>query len=279
MTRDYLTEALEAYWFAPPVALWRAVELRIAAQQSYEGPLLDLGCGDGLVARVLFGSEAQIDAGVDLSEVQIRKAQETGAYRLVALAAAEQLPLLDESCATVFSNSVLEHIPDLPPVVREVSRVLMPEGHFIFTVPSEMFRSFLSGYARRTAAGDMQGAEKYAAAVDELLQHHHYYNPSDWRHLLATARLEVVGTLYYMPQEVEHLWDRMNRLFGVGQRFSPWGILVSPRLRSLRYQDFLRRLVVRTLSTRWRPHYEMDVEPGGKGGGLLVVARREQRWY
>ena len=279
MARDYLTEALDAYWFAPPVALWRAVELRVAAQESYEGPLLDLGCGDGLVARVLFGSEAQIDAGLDVSEVQLRRAQTTGAYRLVGLAAAERLPFVDESYATVLSNSVLEHIPDVTPVVREVSRLLMPDGHFIFTVPSEMFRSYLRGYAKRREAGDVQGAEKYAAAVDTLLQHHHYYNPSDWRHLLATVRLNVVKTLYYIPEEVEQLWDRMNRLFGVGRRFTPWGVLASPRLRSLRYQDLLRRLVVRTLSTRWRPYYEMDVPPGGKGGGLLVVARREQAWY
>jgi SAM-dependent methyltransferase len=279
MARDYLTEALDAYWFAPPVALWRAVELRIAAQESYEGPLLDLGCGDGLVARVLFGSAAQVDAGLDRSEADLRKARETGAYRCVCMAAAEQMPFVDQSYATVFSNSVLEHIPDLTPVVHEVSRLLMPEGHFIFTVPSDMFRSFLRGYAKRRKAGDVQGAERYAAAVDALLQHYHYYNPSDWRHLLATARLTVVRTLYYMPEEAEQVWDRMNGLFGVGRRLSPWSVLASPRLRSLRYQDSLRRLVVRSLSTRWRPYYEMDVPPGGKGGGLLVVARREKRWY
>ena len=42
-TRDYLTELLTTYWFAPPVALWRAVELRVAAEERYERPLLDLG--------------------------------------------------------------------------------------------------------------------------------------------------------------------------------------------------------------------------------------------
>ncbi|TET52458.1 MAG: class I SAM-dependent methyltransferase [Anaerolineales bacterium] len=279
MARDYLTEALDAYWFAPPVALWRAVELRIAAQEMFEGPLLDLGCGDGLVARVLFGPEAQVDAGLDLSEVQLGRARATGAYGHVALGAADRLPYVGESFATVFSNSVLEHIRDVTPVVREVSRLLMPDGQFIFTVPSEMFRLFLRGYSRRRDAGDVSGAEKYAAAVDARLQHYHYYNPSDWRHLLATVRLNVVNTRYYIPQEVEQLWDRMNTLFGVGRRLSPWGVLVSPRLRSLRYQDFLRRLVVRTLSGRWRRYYEMDVPAGEKGGGLLVVARLEQRWY
>ncbi|MGD1995027.1 MAG: hypothetical protein PVI59_17675, partial [Anaerolineae bacterium] len=65
MKRDYLTELLTAYWFAPPVGLWRAVELRVAAEEQYERPLLDLGCGDGLVGRALFGPGESVDVGSD----------------------------------------------------------------------------------------------------------------------------------------------------------------------------------------------------------------------
>jgi hypothetical protein len=52
-------------------------------------------------------------------------------------------------------------------------------------------------------------------------------------------------------------------------------MLVSPRLRALGYQALVRRIVVRILGRRWRRYYEMDVPRGEKGGGLLVVARRE----
>jgi hypothetical protein len=38
----------------------------------------------------------------------------------------------------------------------------------------------------------------------------------------------------------------------------------------------LRRIVVHRLSRRWRSYYEMDVLPGEKGGGLLVVAQKEK---
>ncbi len=286
MIPDYLTDSLEAYWFAPPVALWRAVELRVAAEEEYQSPLLDLGCGDGLVAQILFGTEACVEAGLDPWMEQLRQAARSGAYRHVELGQGHALPYADGTFATVFSNSVLEHIPDLLPVLREVRRVLrrpgpakgMSGGRFIFTVPSDSFRYFLDGYARRQEKGDVRGAEAYAATVDARLEHHHYYNPADWRHLLSVAGMETVKTRYYIPEQVERLWDRMNHLYGIGRRLSVWKILASPRLRFLGHQAWIRRAVVRNLGRRWRPYYEMDVPSGKRGGGLLVVARRGTQW-
>ena len=112
MTRDYLTELLAAYWFAPPVALWRAVELRVAAEEQYERPLLDLGCGDGLIGQVLFGVEGRVDVGLDPWVDQLQQAAQSGVYRRVNLAEGHHMPYASDTFATVFSNSVLEHIPD-----------------------------------------------------------------------------------------------------------------------------------------------------------------------
>jgi len=283
MTRDYLTELLTTYWFAPPVALWRAVELRVAAEEQYERPLLDLGCGDGLVAQALFGTDGDVDVGLDPWMDQLHQAARSGVYRHVNLANGHRLPYPDGVFATVFSNSVLEHIPDVGPVVREVGRVLrcpepakgLPGGHFIFTVPSDAFRTLLDGYARRIEARDIQRAEAYATTVDAWLEHHHYHTPTEWQRLLDAAGMTLVKAHYYIPGQVERLWDRMNNRYGVRRRRSAWGLLVSPRLQPLGYQALLRRAVVRSLSRRWRPYYGMDVPPGEKGGGLLIVARRE----
>jgi SAM-dependent methyltransferase len=276
MARDYLTELLEAYWFAPPVALWRAIELRTAARacQESEHPLLDLGCGDALIGEILFGSSGGVDVGLDPWAGQLRRAARSDAYRHVDQAYGDRLPYPSRSFATVFSNSVLEHIPDVRPVLREAARVLRPGGRFIFTVPSDAFRRLLDGYARRRAAGDREGAEAYAARVDRQLEHHHYYTPDEWRALLSGAGLTLVKGTYYVPEGVERFWDRMNSRFGVGERRSAWNVLASPRLRALGYQRLLRRLVVKRLSRSWRPHYEKDVLPGRKGGGLLIIARR-----
>lgn len=275
-TRDYLAELLTMYWFAPPVALWRAVELRVAAEERYERPMLDLGCGDGLIGQVLFGARGHVDIGFDPWLEQLRQAARSGVYRRVDLADGHCLPYADGTFATVFSNSVLEHIPDVRPVVHEVGRVLQDGGRFIFTVPSDAFRVLLDGYIRLVEDGDERGAEAYASFVDHWLEHHHYYTPEEWGNMLAVAGMKVIKTRYYIPERVERLWDRMNGRYGVVRRRSAWGILASPRLRPLGYQALLRRLVVRNLGRRWRSYYEMDVSPGEKGGGLLVVARREE---
>jgi SAM-dependent methyltransferase len=275
MTQDYFVELLNAYWFAPPLALWRAIELRVAAQQRYERPLLDLGCGDGLIGQVLFGARQLVDIGLDPWIDQLRRAEDSRVYRHVDQADGRAMPYADQGFATVFSNSVLEHIPDVEPVLREVRRILEPGGRFIFTVPSDAFRSMLDGYARRMAAGDAAGAEAYATAIDERLEHHHYHAPDTWRELLSDAGMTLLETTYYVPEEVERFWDRMNARYGVGRRRSAWGLLVSPRLRFLRFHQHLQHLVVERLSQRWRPYYHMDVQQGAKGGGLLIAARRD----
>jgi SAM-dependent methyltransferase len=276
MTRNYLSDLLAAYWFAPPVGLWRAVELRVAAEEQYTPPLLDLGCGDGLVGRVLFGGGRTVDVGLDPWADQVRQAASSGVYRRVHVADGHHLPYPSGTFATVYSNSVLEHISDVGRVVREAGRVLHNGGRFIITVPSDAFRHFLDGYAQRVAAGDIRGAERYAAAVDARLEHRHYRTPAEWQRLLAAAGMTLIKARYYIPEEVERLWDRMNARFGIGQRRSAWGLLVSPRLRFLGHQAIVRRIVVRQLGRRWQPYYEMDVPPGYKGGGLLLVALREE---
>jgi SAM-dependent methyltransferase len=278
---DFLTELLTVYWFAPPVALWRAVELRAAAEETYPRPLLDLGCGDGLVAGALFGPGG-VDVGFDPWMEQARRATRSGVYRRVQRADGCHLPYASGTFATVFSNSVLEHIPDVAPVIREVGRVLQspvpaarrPGGRFIFTVPSDAFPRMLHFYQARLAVGDRAGAERYMAEVDTRLAHHHYHTPREWADLLTEGGMTLERARYYVPEPVEGLWDRMNARFGVGRR-SLWGLLASPRLRRLAgYQRLLKRWVVDRLGRAWRSYYEMDVEPGQKGGGLLLVGRK-----
>lgn len=274
MSRDYLTELLTTYWFAPPVALWRAIELRVVSEEELVHPLLDLGCGDGLIAESLFGANETVEVGLDSWREQIRRAAQSGVYRHVDQASGQRLPYADETFATVFSNSVLEHIPEVAPVLQEVGRVLRPGGRFVFTAPSDVFRQQLDGYVRRMKTGDEEGAEAYAAAIDDRLKHHHYHTPEEWRGLLEAAGMRLVHHRYYVPEQVERFWDRMNVRYGIGRRWSIWGLLVSPRLRRLGFQQLPRRVVVGWLSRRWRSYYEMGVPPGEKGGGLLVRAQR-----
>ena len=281
MTRNYLVQLLDAYWFAPSVALWRALELRAVGELEYARPLLDLGCGDGLIGRIAFGTERQADVGLDPWLEQLRHAAALGVYRHVDQGIGDALPYADGSFSTIFSNSVLEHIPDVTPVLHEVSRVLRPAGQFVFTVPSDAFPEMLDGYALRIAAGDPRGAEAYVSATDARLEHHHYYTPQEWAALLSDAGMALQRAEYYMASDVERFWDRVDRHWaGSGHpcRLTGWvwRALVSPRFRPLGYQKVLQRLVVAYLGRRWRPYYDTEVDPGAKGGGLLVVAQPKE---
>ncbi len=273
--RDYLTLLLNQYWFAPPVALWRAVELRTLAQEDFPRPILDLGCGDGLIAQVLFEGEPPVEIGFDPWLDQVRKAPASAAYGHVQQALGSAMPYPDATFACMFSNSVLEHIPNLQPVLGEAARVLRPGGRFLATVPSDAFRRLLAGYRARVQVGDFAGAEVYAETVDRRLEHHRYPSPQEWGAMLAAVGLRLLRYRYYIPAEVEVLWDQANATYGIhedGSQLYRW--LASPRLRRFGYQKGIRRLVVRRLSEHWRRAYELDVPEGGVGGGLLIVAEK-----
>jgi len=273
--RDYLALLLDHYWFAPPVALWRAVELRILATEAFPRPILDLGCGDGLIADILFGGEATVETGFDPWWVQLQKGSRSGAYINVQQASGNAMPYPDNSFATVLSNSVLEHIPDLDPVLREAQRVLRPGGRFITTVPSDAFRRLLAGYQERIAVGDIEGAEAYATRVDRKFEHYRYPAPKAWEEMLAKAGLRLLYTRYYIPANAAALWDRSNVHYGIYDNSLPfYRWIASPRLQKLGYQSLVKSWIIKTLSQKWRAAYDLDVPEGGVGAGLLVVGEK-----
>lgn len=270
---DLLRTFLELYWFAPPVALWRAVEARAVARQRFYAPLLDFGCGDGCFAGAIFGPKRPIAAGCDLLYAHLGAARDGGAYRTVSLADGHHLPYPADAFATVFSNSVLEHIPNPSPVLSEIARVLQPAGRFVITVPSDRFHDYLAISQKHRARGQAGLAAAYNAAIDQQLQHYHYHTTNEWARLFYEAGLELVYETYYMAPAAAALWDRMNHRYGISRR-SCFSVLVSPRLRRLGYQRLVACLLPRLLEKRLRPYYELDLAPGETGAGLLLVAEK-----
>lgn len=256
-----LAHFIQLYWFAPPVALWRAVEARAVARQSYQSPLLDFGCGHGRFALAVFGQGA-VYVGCDLLHFQLAEARRVGAHQILLAADGHRLPYPDGAFASVFSNSVLEHIPQPLPVLTELGRVLRPGGRLIITAPSDHLHEFLT-------ADDAA----YRAEIDRRLQHFHYHTPAEWANLLQQAGLQPIDHHYYMTPAATRAWDRLNQQFGIGRR-SLFSLLVSPRFRFLGYQKLLARWLPAWLDSRLRPWYEQQVASGQVGGGLLLVAAR-----
>jgi SAM-dependent methyltransferase len=170
-------------------ALLRAVEADFYQDVPLPGPVLDLGCGDGHFAEVAFAQ--QLDVGLDPWWEPLVEARAREQHRRLTYALGAPMPFADGAFRTVVSNSVLEHIPEVKPVLHEVSRVLAAGGWFHFTVPGPNFRSFLS-VARLFDALRLQGAaERYRRLFDRISRHRYYWQPEMWREQLAQAGLVV----------------------------------------------------------------------------------------
>jgi SAM-dependent methyltransferase len=92
--------------------------------------VLDLGCGAGDSVELF----RQLDSGVrwvgvdieDSTEVRARSRTDAEFHTFDGV----HLPFEDSSFNLVYSKQVLEHVVEPAPLIREVTRVLRPGGHF-----------------------------------------------------------------------------------------------------------------------------------------------------
>ncbi len=106
---------------------------RVAAHLGPSVRMLDLGCGRGGVVEELYERAGRV-IGVDADWPSLAE------HRLIflprAAARAEALPFPDGSFDLVFCSWVLEHLPDPERAFREVARVLVYGGRFVFLTPN-----------------------------------------------------------------------------------------------------------------------------------------------
>src|SRR5215471_14969485 len=136
------SEFLEAYASQAPLALAfeRVIECRILSKLPFEHPILDIGCGEGLFAKILFADK--IDTGIDPNPRELQRARQLGTYVELVECYGNAIPKPDGCYRTVLSNSVIEHIPDFQAVLREAFRLLAPGGHLYLTMPSDKFDQY-----------------------------------------------------------------------------------------------------------------------------------------
>lgn len=140
---------VEAYWRmtpgTPPALARRFIDhVRHAGRRSHEwlaaegllaasdgGPWIDLGCGTADLAAAVPAGRAvlAVDIAFRWLVVARRRLLERGLDHVTLVCAdGRALPFADGAAGRVLSLGLIEHVPDLPVLLREVHRVLKPGG-------------------------------------------------------------------------------------------------------------------------------------------------------
>lgn len=232
----------------PSLGLWRAAEVAVLREQRFDAPVLDLGCGDGLVTSLVL---PRVEYGVDPCLAALGRARALGVYRQLIARPVERVALPNGSIATVLSNSVLEHLPDPSSVLRAVARLLRPGGRFVFTVPSEGFSPALG-----------LPFEAYRRWRNRTYGHLNLWDLERWSAELARTGLAVEHARTYLRPSLVRLWD----LLDLPQQL---------RLRRLRpFGALWRRLPASAIERLAARLSSWDLAAPPPGGGRLIVARK-----
>ena len=125
---------------APLVARYRSVLRRIPAGATR---ILDVGCGDGYLTYLIAKRNPQAHVtGIDDEESGIRQANamtaRTGVSNLeFRHVPAGGTPFRDAEFPIVVLADVIEHVPQVPAMLRELKRVLADGGALIVTTPNK----------------------------------------------------------------------------------------------------------------------------------------------
>ena len=252
MKNDNWVLKLAKVYKHPSVILWRAIELRhlddfFSGMGKLPHPILDLGCGEGGIANALFG-KGIIDVGLDNEKGMVKKAKRSQVYKKVILGDAQNLSFEKDSFNLVFSNSVVEHIPDINKVLKEVARVLKKNGLFVFTVPSDRYGQYLffSQFFRKIKMPFL--AKVYALLRNRQLNHFHCYSLKSWEQKLQKYNLFLSDSKTYISSQTLYFWDWL----AFKKKIFPF---------------------IKTPLKEMNLYYEKD-DQSKKGGAFLIVAKK-----
>ena len=166
---------------------------RLSALRRYDcpGPILDVGCGDGLFASMAFeGAEVW---GIDIDAEEGRWAAASQAYSQIILGDVTRAKLPEAFFATCVANCSLEHVPRIDRALTNIWRSLRPGGRAYLFVPNKDWAREMLSYRVLAGAGLGGLAELFRSSVDTFFKHHHLHDREEWHEIVSAAGLRVVS--------------------------------------------------------------------------------------
>jgi SAM-dependent methyltransferase len=174
-------------WDDPDVVSWWQAEFTEGADAEYieqilplaadhlqgVGTALDIGCGEGQVARLAAGLPGMtFVTGIDPTWAQLAVAAERSRGGGVAYAGAQaaRLPFPPSVFDAVVACLVFEHINEVDAAIAEVSRVLRPGGRFLFFLNHPLLQTPGSGWIDDRILGEQYWRVGPYLVEDETLE-------------------------------------------------------------------------------------------------------------
>lgn len=200
-------------------ALLRSVEARFYQDLDLPQPVLDLGCGDGHFSSLTF--EDPLDVGLDPWWPPIQEATRRDGHHSLVCAGGASMPFPDGFFRSGISNSVLEHIPHLDPVLKELARVLSPGAPFVFSVPNHRFLDTLSVGQALDHLGLEGMGNRYRSFFNRISRHHHCDSQPVWQARLEKHGFEIQSWWDYFSPRALHTLE-WGHYFGLPSQISRW---------------------------------------------------------
>jgi SAM-dependent methyltransferase len=226
-------------------ALIRSIEHKILDERKpFAGPVLDVGVGDGHFAEAALGRG--LDVGIDVDRHTLPEARGRGLYRHLLYASATRMPFASDAFATVISNCVIEHIPDLESTLGEMARVLRPGGRLLLTVPTDQLERNLLLPRLMRGIGLRGLAQGYTDWFRKAQVHFHLLSPADWRKALERHGLTVTESRGYMSANATRYFE-LGHYYGlpnvISRRLTGEWVLFPWRPRFMAEEGLLQRFV------------------------------------
>ena len=296
---EFLRNHLNVWWLRPESALYQAIASTVISRYKIKSPSIDLGCGNGIFSFITAGGKFSLDydwfRNVDFSKKDIydaKRKEEISQYierepkykfdwgadiKANLLHQAEglnfyknlklhditySLPFEEESFSTVFSN-ILYWLRDPGAVLKEIYRILVPEGRALLCMPNQNFYKYCTSYRWKTQSG-LKKSLMRAINRDRYKCIAHTFYRSQFVTIAKKAGFSKIESVPYLSPHTLKFWD-------VGLRpLSRPLIKMANELGSSKRRK-LKREWIDTCFEYLNLLYKMEFESKGKKGFYLFV--------
>lgn len=240
---EFLRNHLNVWWLRPESALWDAIVSTVISRYKIKAASADLGCGNGIFSFITAGGRFSLDYdwfrnvdfskddiydaakkvkisqyiekapkykfdwGIDIKANLLRQANGLNFYKNLKLHDINYLlPFEDESLSTVFSN-ILYWPRDPRKTLKEICRILAPEGKALLCVPSEKFYKFCPSYKWKNHKPILYKNLMRAINLGRDKCVLHTFRATQFSEMAKDAGFSVIGCDPYFSPLTLKLWD------------------------------------------------------------------------